>query len=300
MPTLVYWTLVLHTRQSFIAYTFFSCLFTYNNTHLPPLRLGYDITVTKRYPTLLLLATYCLKMRLFVLETFTLLLAVRQLVGVLASPIRQLQATEHLQGSETLEQRASSYAVELKQVEDASNTFTGVNPLRGLFNLPFTDQQMQEAAKATFELWDRKQRYPGQSSLLVAVIGVPGYGLAAGTIWHSVDASFAQRAESDTPKLWRLIQRQAIRPGTDKSLWHAEIVASWVAESNFADRKEGSRWPEGTKIAIYGRETVATLDRRQEKITGYKSVCQAGATSNTIPCSTLMQAQRISVVNPPP
>jgi hypothetical protein len=109
-------------------------------------------------------------------------LNIRQLVGVLASPIHELGA-HHVQENEKLEQRASTYAVELEPVGEIPDTFVGAKLLPGVFNRPFTDRQVQTAAKETFELWDRKQTSPGRS-LLVAVIANPGYGLAAGTIWH--------------------------------------------------------------------------------------------------------------------
>ena len=241
-------------------------------------------------------------MRLFVVQAFTFLFAIRQLVGVLASPINALRATEIVSAdSPELKERASTYVVELEQIEQVPDTFAGVKLLPGVFNIPFTNQQVQEAAKATFDFWDEKQRKLGrsESSLLVAVIAIPGYGLAAGTIWHGLDeTSFPQRARNDAPSLWRLLQRQGRREGTNRSIWHAEIVASWVAERKFPDGKQGSRWPAGTKIAVYGREAVTSTDGTVVKVTGYKSVCEPGATSNLIPCARLLDAQRIQNVNP--
>lgn len=237
-------------------------------------------------------------MHLLIPQALTFLLATRLLIGGFASPVNIPRATELAPpDSRKLESRASTYAVELAQVGQVPDTFAGVKLMPGLFNIPFTDQQVREATEATFDLWDQKQGYR-DLSLLVAVIAVPGYGLAAGTIWHGTDASFAERAQNNAPKLWTLVQRQGRRPGTNRSVWHAEIVASWVAESNFPNGKEGTRWPAGTRIAVYGRETVNSPDGTVVKVTGYKPVCEPGATSNSIACTRLLDAQRILNANP--
>ena len=236
-------------------------------------------------------------MRLFALQAFIFLLGFRVLIGVHAGPVHELRITEFVQEERTLDSRAPTYAVELEQVGQVQDTFAETKILPGVFAIPFTDQKVQEAAKATFDLWDSKQRFPNQL-LLVAVVAVPGHGLAAGTIWHGMDETFKEYAQNDAPKLWTLAQRQGNRGGISQSLWHAEVVASWVAEKSFPDGKEGARWPAGTKVAVYGRWTDKDAEEKGEIVTGYKPVCAVGSTGNRIPCATLMSAQRISIVNP--
>lgn len=185
----------------------------------------------------------------------------------------------------------SPYIVTLTRF--AEDTYVGYKPLPGVVGIPVTlsDAQIQKAAQDTFDTWDQAQHYKDQS-LLVAVIHIPGYGLAAGTIWHGPDATFENYLQSDAPKLWTLCQRQRVLPGNTASKWHAEIVASWIAEKHFPNAKVGRRWPDGTKIGIWGRETARD---NQGKVTGDKPICGTPgvASSNSIPCKRILQGQGI-------
>jgi hypothetical protein len=59
--------------------------------------------LTTHYPELNFSSTLDLNTRLFALQTFTFLLAVKQLIGVLASPLHEPRAIEHVQENKKLE-----------------------------------------------------------------------------------------------------------------------------------------------------------------------------------------------------
>lgn len=234
-------------------------------------------------------------MRSFALYVFTLLLTVRQLVRVLASPIHELAAIGHLQENTKFEERATNLFVPLNQVGLNNPTYIGTLDTSSLFPNPFTKQEVRDIAQKTFEEWD-KRHGTYQPSLLVAVIAIPGHGLAAGTIWHGNDENFALRAQQEAPKLWALLQHQNLRPGMTASKWHAEVVASWVAESHFPGVKETYRWPENTLIAVYGRYTIEDGGNKI-KVVRSKPVCAPGSSSNTIPCTRILIGQNIGIAS---
>lgn len=233
-------------------------------------------------------------MRLFFTQTIAYLVAISSFAGVFASPTSQPAPTaiHHELDARATPSNKNILWVELKAVRDIGDTFVGTLAKREtVFNIPFSDRQIQEAAIKTFDKWDEKQTIPNKS-LLVAILAIPGHGLVAGTIWHGPDNSFQDRVEQTAPKLATLIQRLAPRPNTRASKWHAEVVASWQAESEFPGSKSkntaGTQWPDGTRIIAYGREG---------KNKGFKPPCGSNTqSSNTISCTTLLRAQNIDMV----
>ncbi|XP_014562072.1 hypothetical protein COCVIDRAFT_22036 [Bipolaris victoriae FI3] len=77
-------------------------------------------------------------MRSFALYVFTLLLTVRQLIGVLASPIHELAAIGHLQENTKFEERATTLFVPLNQAGLNNPTYIGTLGTSSLLPTPFT------------------------------------------------------------------------------------------------------------------------------------------------------------------
>jgi hypothetical protein len=202
-------------------------------------------------------------MRFFSIQTIAYLITVSPLAGVFASPVGQLTPTA-VHHERELDTRAPPpkvihHWVVLEALKDVHDTYTGVKPIANtVFGVPLSDTQVLDAAEKTFDEWDKNPIHKGKS-LLVAAIAVPGYGLAAGTIWHGTsDNQFQTLAQASAPKLAALVTNLAVQGSCTASKWHAEVVASWVAESRFPGSKSGSpsgtEWPVGSKIAVYGRE----------------------------------------------
>lgn len=78
------------------------------------------------------------------------LLTIRQLIGVLASPTLDLKAIVLSQENSKFEERASDLFVTLETVGEISDTLSGVMNVPSVFNVGFTDREVQAAAK-TFE-----------------------------------------------------------------------------------------------------------------------------------------------------
>jgi hypothetical protein len=81
------------------------------------------------------------------------------------------------------------------------------------------------------------------------------------------------------------------------SKWHAEVVASWVAESHFPGVKDNYRWPQNTIIAVFGRETITDDKGKKIKVTRHKLVYEPGASSNVIPCTRILIGQNIDIAS---
>jgi hypothetical protein len=227
-------------------------------------------------------------MRLLALKAIACLLATTLLATAFASPIDGQKELGLDQDINPLSKRTSQNAIQIQSVEHAGDTFAGVKPLSRLFNAAFTDQQMLQIAKDTFYEWDANQGIRDKR-LLVAVVSIPGHGLVAGTIWHGTPEYFKEQLQADAPNLWTLCQRQQLREsGLTASLWHAEVVALWMAERSFPQGMQGSKWPTGTKIAVFGREAIRNLKGERELITHYKPVCDPASTTNRIPCTRLL------------
>jgi hypothetical protein len=242
-------------------------------------------------------------MRLFSIQTVAYLAALSPLAGVFASPTDRRTGPPGIYESYELEARAPPILLDLQPITNAPATFSAilVNKI-AVFKAPYTDTQILDAAKEAFDHWDTKQQKNHQfgKSLLVAVIGIPGYGLAAGTIWHDNDVAFETLLQENAPKLRALTKSLNVKEGSTASKWHAEIVALWVAETAFPNAKDsGNNWPAGTRIAAYGREQKKDKEGKVELVSGYKPVCgrERGTSTNTRSCSTLLTVQNVDIIN---
>jgi len=222
------------------------------------------------------------------------LVAISSFASVFASPTSQPAPTavHHELDARATPSRDKALSVELEVVRDMGGTFVGTLVKRETaFNIPFSDREVQDAAIKTFDEWDKKQTTKDRS-LLVAILAVPGHGLAAGTIWHGPDNTFENRVQQTAPRLATLIQRLQVQPGMQASKWHAEVVAAWEAESKFPGSKNknpaGTQWPDGTKMITYGREGGEV---------GFKPACGSpNSSTNNISCVNLARAQNIKLV----
>lgn len=143
-----------------------------------------------------------------------------------------------------------------------------------MFGTSLTDAEIQAAAKQTYE--SLTGRLP--STLLVSVMFVPGQGLVAGTIWRAGSQFFESSAQVNAPYFWAAV------PGADQALlpyanndnkWHSEAVAIRLAEMTFGEVLKQGSWPDGTRIATYGKVNNGHP--------GPKAACSVGHTSVTRP-----------------
>lgn len=212
-------------------------------------------------------------MRLPSVLAATVLLAITTITGTFGIPVSGNDVLPPLPESGGLSKRAP--AIPMTKV--AANTWQGTMP-PNVFSPTLTSNQIKEYAKATYDYLMTQTT----SVVLVAVIWVPGAGLAAGTIWHGSDMQF----ETDYLPLARttnslvagqgysVIGNSLINP---PSKWHAEIVAAQKAEAAFGSKMTGAgQWPTGTKICTYGKT-------RESGNLDYYPPCSSASTAS-LPC----------------
>jgi hypothetical protein len=118
--------------------------------------------------------------------------------------------------------------------------------------------------------------------VLVAVIWVPGAGLAAGTVWHGTEHIFENNYLNLATNTRNLVAHQGYSSfrrnlPDPPSKWHAEIVAAQKAEVAYGAKMTGAnRWPSGTKICVYGKTSRDSALR-------FWPPCSSGS-SASVPC----------------
>lgn len=226
-------------------------------------------------------------MRLSISSIVTSLLALSQLAIVNAYPFRTTEEEQRDVHDHTKVASRASKGI-IVPLQRTGNTWRGSLPYKVIFDGTVPNQQLKEAAIETYNAI--KDQYSVPSTLLVAVMYVPGKGFAAGTIWKNSDEYFENMAQTNAPIFWAAVPgiNQAVLPNMDAdSKWHAEAVAAVVAEEEFGTGISAGRWPAGTKIFTYGKVN---------QIVAPKPACSEGRSSVRRACKQWLDDLGIETV----
>lgn len=225
-------------------------------------------------------------MRLLSVLTATVLLAISTFTSTFGVPVSGNDVLPQLSESGGLSKRAPT----IPMTRVAANTWQGTMP-PNVFSPTLTDTQIKAYAKATYDYLVTQTA----SVVLVAVIWVPGAGLAAGTIWHGSDTDFETNYLPLATRTHALVAAQGysfignslINP---PSKWHAEIVAAQKAEVAFGSKMTGAdQWPTGTKICIYGKlSSSGRLD--------YYPPCSSDSTASLLCMNVIGRGLNIAII----
>ena len=223
--------------------------------------------------------------------TIASLLAVNRLAGVSAAPAQDNTVLEMRSEQDELDKRAppNPYVIPMQSV--ATNTWQGSKAQAQPFQQAMTDNQVKQYASNTWTVLNNaRNQYVRNNELLIAVISVPGAGVAAGTIWHGNNADFRTTFLPRTPHTQAVLNNQAIANWANTgTMWHAEAVAAQKAEAVFGAHMANGRWPANTKIAIYGRK----VDNGPLQ---YWAPCSPPTSTVFIPCSQFLAQLGITSV----
>lgn len=192
-------------------------------------------------------------MRITPFFAITGLLGITRFTGTFGAPVKDDAVLPTHSENGSLTKRTPP----IPMVSVAKDTWQGKES-PSVFLTVISNNQLKEYAKATYESLKSKRKDP----LMVAVISVPGGGLAAGTVWHGTESDFENNFLVLAPRTRQHVSGQYwSQSGLAKdplpSKWHAEIVAAQKAEVEYGDKMTGGdQWPSGTKICIYGQIEV--------------------------------------------
>lgn len=230
-------------------------------------------------------------MRLLNRASITSFFALWHVLGIRGSTLdnHQHQKDEIYKDGELHNRAPSPVFVVPLQRATGHLTWTGTLSAAQVFPRPYSDAEMKKVAEDTYNTAITRVPWEFSSNFLVSVIGIPGRGFAAGTVWQGDTVWFGSGwASVSAPHFWAAVPgaNQALLPNMGvTSTWHAEAVAAVVAEVSFGAAIAGGRWPAGTKIATYGG-----LQRAG------KNSCSNGATSVWISCTDWLERLGISPV----
>lgn len=189
-----------------------------------------------------------------------------------------------------LEERGAS-SVNIAFLKESNHaTWVGYRLLPGMFGAQIvSNDKVKEVAYELYQSIEKNLPTPG----LVAAIYVPKGGWAAGTIWFGTDEAFKDFARY-SESFWNAVpgDQQALKGNMNGvHMWHAEAVAVAKAESEFGDAMVDGLFPEGSKIAVYGKWWEGgTL------VTGYKAPCSVTSSQVNSPCLGWLRSLRITAV----
>lgn len=174
--------------------------------------------------------------------------------------------------------------------EATHNTWIGYRVQPGLFGASVSDLVVRETAQMTYNAI--KDQIPWSiKTVLVAVIYVPGGGWAAGTVWQGTETAFSNYGQR-SPAFWSSVpgHLQGVQNWADNThAWHAEAVAAAKLEQEFGRLVRNGKWPDGTKLFVYGKEDNGAPSA--------KAVCVDGHSSVKVPCKEWLERLNLSVVS---